>query len=85
VALPAAIADGGVGIEPWHIPKLGGSVGGTGRGIGQSAGGTGIGTSQGLGSTGMGGGFADWPGHMEPPWAHRGLYGGLGDRTGSAT
>jgi hypothetical protein len=82
---PGGMSDGGVGIEPWKIPRFGSSVGGSGRGIGQAAGGTSIGTSQGLGSTGIGGGFAQWPGTMEAPWQHRGLYGGLGDRTGSAT
>lgn len=81
-----AIKDGGVSTQPWAIPRMGSSVGGSGRGVGQLAGRTSIGISQGLGSTDAGGNFAEGPAVSSGDWLpkHRGLFGGPGIRTGGA-
>lgn len=81
-----AVSDGGVGIEPWQVPRRG-SVG---TGMGQdwethSPGGV-PDQSAWNGAGGMGGGLlatGQWPGRMAPAW-HRGFYGGPGIRTGGS-
>lgn len=80
---PGGISDGGVGIEPWQIPKFGGGTTVGGKDWGTSP--TGV-PAQGLASTGAGGTFAqgEWPGTMAPAW-HRGFFGGVGTRTGGGS
>jgi len=85
---PGGIKDGGVSLEPWQIPKLGGS--GTGsssqRSIGQGAFGVAFSEFQGAwASTGIGAGFAagSWPGKLAQAF-HRGMFGGNGIRTGGS-
>lgn len=87
-----AASDGGLFERPWEIPRLGGS--GTGssnqRSIGQAGFGSTFGENQSAwASTGIGGGFANWPGKLQPAWTgslmqHRGMFGGFGVRTGGA-
>lgn len=76
------IKDGGVGIEPWQIPRFGGGTTIGGKSWATSP--TGV-PAQGQAATGVGGTFAEgnWAGKL-PSGAHRGWYGGEGIRTGGA-
>lgn len=76
-----AITDGGIGTEPWQIPRLGASSGKSPVPKSWSQSPTGE-PSQGNASTGVGGLFAPATTSWLPSGQHRGLYGGWGIRTG---
>jgi hypothetical protein len=80
MALGSAASDGGVGIEPWNIPRRGGATGTASSSLGPEP--YPAPTPQGGGAIIGGGLGAQWPGHMRPLWTSgkRGLFGGQGDR-----
>lgn len=77
---PGGMSDGGVGIEPWQIPRRGGGTTIGGKDWATSPAGV---SSQGQSSTGVGGTFAqgNWAGKLLSG-QHRGFWGGEGIRTG---